>query len=128
MEEALLSLIRADSAVAAMLAGRVNWLRRPQQDGDLPACTLQRLGGLRGYHMTNPDGLVQSRVQVDVWGKTYESAKMAARSILGAVNGYRGGVFQGIFVDTERDLPDETNDANQRLFRVSIDLLIWHSE
>lgn len=128
MEEALLALIRADGTVTGLLGARINWVRRPQADTVFPACTLQRVGGNRKYHTKAPDGLVQSRVQVDVWAKTYGATKTALRAIQSSVDGYRSGIFQGIFIDSERDFPDEINDANIRLFRVSTDLTIWHTE
>jgi len=132
MEDSFLALVRADVSVADILGARIHWVRRPQDQDALPACVLQRITGLPGYHTKGPDGLVKSRVQIDVWGETYTSCKAAARSIISAISGYSGEVsgtkFQGIFIDGNRDMPDEDNDANNRLFRVSIDALIWHTE
>ncbi len=78
--------------------------------------------------MAAPDDLVESRVQIDIWGQSYSDAKLAMRSVMAVVNGYKSGIFQGIFIDGETDMPDETNDANVRLFRVRVDLQIWHIE
>lgn len=128
MEEALLALIRGDAGVQSLLSDRINWVRRPQADSTFPACTLTRVDGLRNYDTKAPAGLVETRIQVDVWGTSYGSAKLATRAILSVVNGYKGGIFQGIFIDGETDMPDETNDANVRLFRVRVDLQAWHTE
>lgn len=128
MEETLTTLLLTNSSVTGLLGDRVNWVRRPQADGTFPACVLQRVDGERQYHTKAPDGLVASRVQIDVWGETYASAKNAMRAVLAVLNGYRSGSIQGAFIETERDLPDETNDANVRLFRCSADITIWHTE
>lgn len=132
MEEAFLKLIRDDAGVQAQLSSRVHWLRRPQSESIYPTCILQRISGDRKYHMQAPDGISSSRVQIDVWGKSYSAAKLAARAIIAVLTGYKGTVlttkFQGIFIEGERDLIDEENDANERLYRVSVDALIWHNE
>ena len=132
MEEALIAILLANSGVATSLGTRVNWVRRPQEADVFPSCILQRVSGQRQYNLQASDGLVNSRVQMDVWASTYISAKTASRAIVAALTGYKGTVgntkIQGIFINGERDLPDEDNDANNRLYRVSIDALIWHTE
>ena len=130
MEEALLALIRADAAVTTALGTRINWLRRPQEDTDYPAATLQVVNRLPGYHSKGRDGLTQSRVQIDVWAVSYAAAKTAMRAVQNVLSGYSGtnaGVtFQGIFVESERDTPDEEASGNKRLFRITTDLQVWH--
>lgn len=132
MEEAFLALIRGDTAVSAVLSKRINWVRRPQSENSYPACRLQRVSGSPKYNMKTPDGLSQSRVQLDIWAETYAASKQAQRSIVAVLSGYRGMVsgirFQGIFIENIRDLADEEIDSNKRLFRVSFDALIWHTE
>lgn len=128
MEAALMTLLLADAGVTAQLGARINWLRRPQAEDGFPAAVLQRVAGARDYHMGAASGLVSSSVQVDVWGETYAAAKLASAAIVAAVSGYRAGTIQGIFVEAERDLADETADANIRLFRITLDLQIWHTE
>jgi len=130
MEEELLALIRADAAVQTALGDRINWVRRPPKD-QLPGATLQRIGGDRGYHMKGPDGLVRSTVQADVWGLKYEDAKLGTRAVQNSIDGFRSAQpdtrFQGIFIETERDMPDEELDG-LKVFRVSTDFTIWHTE
>ena len=128
MEESLLALFRNDPAVNSILGSRIDWVRRPQEDTVFPAATMHRTGGNRQYHTIAPDGLVETGVQIDVWAEKYSSAKLAARAVMSVINGYRTGEFQGIFIEAERDLPDESLDGNNRLYRVSIDLIVWHTE
>lgn len=132
MQEALLALLKADSGITARLGARINWGRRPQSDDTYPACLLQVVSQQPGYNFSAPDGYAQTRVQIDVWGETYGATTLAVRAIKSAISGYRGtqsGVrIGGIFIDGQRDLPDEEVDQNKRLFRVTLDALIWHSE
>ena len=130
MEEDFLSLVRADASVTALLGNRINWIKRPQEDTIFPACVLQRVGGSVGYHSKAPDGLVDSRVQCDVWAHTYGAAKIAMRAIQAVISGHSGTVggtvFQSVTIDSERDLSDEDQSINNQLFRVSADFRIWH--
>lgn len=132
MEEAITFLLLGDAGVTALVGNRVHWLRLPQSVGEKPYINLQRVTGRRDYRMQGASGLVSSRLQIDAWGETYSSAKHSARAVIAALSGYRGIVngteIQGGFVDTERDLNDaDAGDVN-RLYRVSVDIEIWHSE
>ncbi|MEW9838237.1 hypothetical protein [Mesorhizobium marinum] len=44
------------------------------------------------------------------------------------MSGHRAGIFKGIFIDSERDLPAADAGEVNQLFRVSIDLIIHHGE
>ncbi len=128
MEELVTNILLGDSGVTGLFGDRINWVRRPQGDNQYPALCLQRIAGQRMYYMGGADGLVHARIQLDVWGQTYAEAKNGIRAALGALSAYRGGVIQGSFVDSERDMPDELNEASVRLFRVTADIEIWHTE
>jgi len=128
MEEELLAYLLATSTVTDQVGTRINWSRRPQQDTTFPACVMQRVAGARQYHMGAADGLVDARVQFDVWGETIAATKVAARAIIAALNGYTGTLLKGCFIETERDSIDETNDGNVRLYRTTFDVAIWHTE
>lgn len=127
LEEDLRSLILAGPGIPA----RVYWVQRPQA-GDLPAIVLQRITGLPDYHMQGPSGLVESRVQADVWALGYGDAKFLARALIDHVSGFRGTQgttnFQAIMIDGERDLFEGGSNDADRYFRVSIDLMIQHNE
>jgi hypothetical protein len=121
MEEALTALL------ANVAGGRRHWVRAPQ-NVTKPFIVLNRVSGGRDYHMQGPSGFVTSRVQCDIYGETYTSAKTTARALVAAVSGHRGPLIQGVFIDAERDLPAEDSGTVKNLFRVSIDLNITHSE
>lgn len=121
MEEAL------RAALASVAGGRVYW-GRAEQGAAFPYVVLNRITGIRDYHTRGPSGYVQSRVQVDCYAETYLAAKGAARSVSAIMNGYSGGDIQGVFIDSERDLPAENAGPADYLFRVSLDLMIHHVE
>lgn len=137
MEEDFRTLLLTGGGSPPPLAGlvgtRVYWNERPQATA-LPSVTLTRITGIPQYEMSAVSGLVMSRVQVDCWGQTYAAAKGVARAIKAAASGFRGTaggtVFQGAFVDAERDMELEPtiDNAAERFHRVSLDFLIWHDE
>lgn len=130
METALIQFLLAQPGLAVIVGPRINWSARPQADS-LPAVVLFKMPGSgRDKHMKGRSGLVESRVQIDCWGKTYLSAKAVADQVLlasDALPGLRSGIdFQGVFPEGDRD--DYEGDLPSRLYRTSFDLRIWHSE
>jgi hypothetical protein len=81
-----------------------------------PRAVFFRTSGVRDMHMGGK-GNMQSRVQIDCYGKTYAEAIGASREIREALEGYRGGPIQGAFLDSVRDQFDD--DAGL-LHRVSL--------
>lgn len=116
-----------NTLMVSIAAGKLYWVRAPQKTAR-PYVILNVIDKPRGYTMKRQDGLTQSRVQADVYADSYSSAKAVARSIDTLLSGYRGGKFQGVFVDSERDLPAETAGSVTPLFRVSLDLMIHYGE
>lgn len=115
------------SALLATAAPRRFWGRAPQAAPQRPYVVLSRVSGVRGYHNQGDDGLVASRVQIDVYGDTYSAVNATANGIVTTLSGYRGGTIQAVFIDSERDLTGiEGGDPNE-LFRVSIDLIVHHT-
>ncbi len=122
MEKALTALL------ASVAGGRRYWVRKPQREPARPYVVMQRISGVHDYHLQGPSGYVASRVQIDCYGDTYDSAASTAGAVRGVLSGHRGGVFQGIFLDGERDLPAADAGEVTNLFRVSLDFMIHHSE
>ncbi len=121
MEETLTGLL---SGVAG---GRRFWGRAPQTTAR-PFVVLTRIDGARDYHMRGPSGYVASRVQIDCYGDTYGAAKTAARAVIDALSGHSGQAIQGIFIDSERDLPATDAGEVNHLFRTSVDIMIHTQE
>lgn len=121
MEEALTTLL------ASVASGRRYWVRAPQ-GATLPYVVLNIVSGVRDYHTRGASGYVQSRVQADCYGATYSTSKTTARALRAATSGVRGGNIQGVFIESERDLPAEDAGPVNNLFRTSVDLIIHHKE
>lgn len=121
MEELLTTLL------APVAGGQRHWVRAPQKTQP-PYVVMNRITGLRDYHMLGASGLVTSRVQIDCYARTYSEAKTVARSASAILSGYRGGGVHGIFLDNERDLPASDSGEVNHLFRVSLDFMIHHQE
>lgn len=121
MEEMLTALF------AALAGGQRYWVRAPQ-DASRPYIVMTRISSVRGYTMQGDDGLPQNRVQVDVYADIYTDARDISQQIIDLASGYRSGDTSGIFVDGRRDLPASDAGEVAHLFRVSIDLMVWHRE
>lgn len=124
MEAALLAKLLASAGVTALVSTRINWSRRPQGEA-LPAIVLHRIDGQPDYHHAGRSGLVQSRVQVDIWAASYGSAKAIARAVETAITAQtftQGATrFDVILIADERD---STFDETTPLFRTSLDLIV----
>ncbi|MDP2358017.1 MAG: DUF3168 domain-containing protein [Beijerinckiaceae bacterium] len=127
MEEAFVAHLLASPA-AALVSNRIHWLQRPQASA-VPAVTLTRVSGVHNYHHGGDSGLMESRVQVDAWAKTFAGAKEVSRAIVAHLTGAtfeQGGIrFQGAFVDGERDTFEA--DVNPPLYRTTVDFMLWHT-
>lgn len=115
-------------ALILPVAPRCYWARAPQAPVPArPYVVLHRISGVRGYHMQGGDGLIQSRIQMDIYGDSYGSCRAQADAIMGVLSGYRGGIFRGVFIDSERSLPPEAGDPAE-MFRLSVDVMVHHTE
>lgn len=130
MEEALLALLTGSAGVTALVpAGRIVWASRVGPT--LPAIVLWTVSARPDYAMAGANGLVVALVQIDCWGSTYAQAKSTARAVKAALSGHRDGVFQGLFVEGERD-SFEAGDgappdaAPTGFHRTSLDVRAWH--
>lgn len=121
-----MALLLNAAGVTALVSTRIYWGRKPQSDPARPYVVLQRVGGTRDYHSQGASGYVASRVQLDVYGDTYTSTKKATRAAITGLSGHRGGIFQGIFIDSERDLPAADAGEVTNLFRTSVDIMVHH--
>lgn len=134
MEESLISyLLAPGSQVASACASRIYWVLRPQGT-TAPALVLNVISTVPDYVMSAPAGgqrLTESRVQCDAYAPTYASAKEIIRALNARLSGAtftQGAIeFQGAFVDGERDSYEAMPNSSDRLFRTSVDFLIWHT-
>ena len=123
MEEEIRALLRAAPAVAAHVAGRVNFGAHPQA-APFPALVLNTVGDVEGIDLDGRAGIASARVQVDCYAATYGAAKLLSRAVLATLNGHTGGpaaVVQGIAPAGSRDGRETGANEAAQPFRVSID-------
>ena len=130
MEEALSAYLLADAGLTALVENRVNWNARPQAQAS-PSVVLTRVGGTRDYTMSGASGLVESRIQIDCWGKSFGSSIGVSRAVTAALSGLQttiGGIrLHGSFLESERQ-SYEQGSGGEDFHRVSLDFIIWHKE
>lgn len=127
MEEAFAALLLNDTAVSALVGQRVNYLKHPQGQ-PYPAIVLNVIDDGAGYTLEGEDGLDQGRVQVDCYADDYASAKTLSRTVRAVLSGYRGGDFQGIFLDGSGDRYSGASNDITTPSRVSMDFMTnWKS-
>lgn len=127
MEEAFVALLLGSPAIIECVEDRVFPVVRPQ--GSLLPCLVYN-GFSREQVMTTTGAanLSSRRVQVDAWGKTYADVKALERAVNARLIGFTGVVagveFQGIF-DNGGGGDGFENAPPDRLYRVSLDFLVW---
>lgn len=105
-EQAFRDLLIGDAAIIAIASSRVAWGVRPQESA-IPAITLTVASRVERYVQTGRVTLQAIRVQVDCWAATALAAKTLAKEVRQLLSGYRGGDFDGIFLDSANDVPRE---------------------
>lgn len=131
VEEPIIARLLAAVAVAALVSTRVYPVSRLQGSA-LPAITVQRIDGAPLLTDEGASGLENPRIQIDCWGSSYGSAKTVARAVVANINAF-DGTLSGVNIplielEAERDMPREAGaNANEYLFRTSLDFQIWRS-
>jgi len=126
MEEDFRALLLNDSGVSALAGSRVNWGAHPQGQ-PLPGVVLHVIGGNDEPTLEAPDGLTQGRVQVDCYADTIGGAVGLGRAVRAALNGHKGGDFQGIFHAATRTGREGGGDTD-RPFYVQLDFTTHYQE
>lgn len=123
MDEALHALLIADPAISGRISGRAFWGMAPQGEA-LPALVMTVISGRDAPHLTGTDGLWRYRVQIDCYGIDRPAARLLSRDVIALLNGYSGGGFNAVFLDTVRETFESA--AVDRPTRISLDFnIIW---
>lgn len=127
MERALFELLKT------LASGRVYALRAPQSS-KTPFVIFQRVESERWRSINGPSGIVQARVQIDVYADAPYDARDLAAQIEGILDGYRGTVnydggsvrIGGVSLEDESDLIDQTEEP--LLFRNTARYLVTFAQ
>ncbi|HOA28100.1 MAG TPA: DUF3168 domain-containing protein [Arachnia sp.] len=135
--DAIIARLLADPAVASAVADRITPHWAPQ-GVEPPYIVVSQISATRPHHMGGPSGLVEARVQVDVFAEARAACEALASDVRRALDGYRGAVSAGAstlilqqcHLDNELyelESWDEYAEA-PALARVTQDYLIAHHE
>lgn len=127
MEEALLNYLRSYAPLTALVASKSFWMVLPQGYVQ-PYLLLSVISSIPNVVLDGETGLAQTRVQFDAYSKEYLTSKNVGRAIQDRLGGKRftnAGIMFRCFKDSERDT-FETEATPDKLFRTSLDYLIWH--
>jgi hypothetical protein len=128
-ESAIVAMIAAQPTITAIIAARVYPVILPE-DYDAPAVQYTIVDGPRTMTQDGPVGLVQLRVQFDLWATTYAGAAALRDAFCAALNGHEG-VHDGTHVhlvevinegDAYQDPLDSTDSSD---FGKRVDCYIW---
>lgn len=132
----LRAYLLADGSISSAVGGsRIHPIKLPQgQTTDSIVYT--RISAQGDHHMEGASGLVRTRIQIDCYSLSANSAVTLANLVKERIDGFRGDMawdenspanavtVQGIFFDSER----ESFDDLTKLYGVSRDYLVWFKE
>jgi hypothetical protein len=133
LETVLYTRLSGFAGLSALVSSRVYPLE-PPQNPTAPYVTYQRVDEQVLMGMTQDHGMTAPMVQVDCWGETYASARSVAAQVRSALKRWSDAATNPVVLDSflrsSRDMgrDGEVNDAEPRLFRMSLDFEIWHRE
>lgn len=100
--------------------GRINWGEHPQ-DMAGPYVVLHMISRTGGHTQQGPNGLWQSRVQVDCWSPRFLEMLDMGGAVIRTLDGHRGGLFQGIFFSSMTATREDDENAGEPIFRARLD-------
>lgn len=134
LETAIINRFKQDSALNALISGRVYPVTYPQ-GATMPVVIYQQTGKIPEQTHDGPGGTCESRFQISAFGDSIGQAKNVASKIHAALKPWMVSPTQvedlyigGVFLENELDLhnPEEVEHANT--FQVLGDYLFLHSE
>ncbi len=128
MEDGLFSFLSGEQTISDLVGSRIFPLKLPQAV-TYPAVTYQRIDTERIRSFGGPSGLAHSRIQLDLWDKTYSGVKALADAVRRVLDGFKGLMgaedIGGVSLLSDSDSPFE---SGVEVFRLSQDYSIWHKE
>lgn len=126
MEEELYALLHSSERVFSLAGHQLYWGIAPNT-AKLPHLVMTVVSGAEGMTLDGPDGLFQGRVQIDCCGAKRPAAQQLSLAVLDLLQGYAGGGFQGVFLDSSREDVDAA--AQGRAARISHDFNVnWSAD
>lgn len=128
MKVDLRTLLVGDANLSALIGDRVYWVAR-DKEGGVPCVVLFVIDGPPDYHLNGPSGLVQSRVQANLYAETYTDVDALERAFMAAIVTADAATpvtdtIHALSIDNRRDLTDTSQP--DYLFLTTVDLMIDH--
>ena len=135
-EEAIITLLEADSAVTNKVSTRIYPEYGPQNPV-FPFIVYTRILANHEHHMTAASGLVFPRIELVMFGERYMQVVNLATAVREALDGYRGTVTVGAdslvialcHLDNDQSAALEPSDGREMPIRsITHDYLVAHAE
>ena len=114
-----------DGVLGESVAGRIYPVRAPEEaerDAKQDPVVIYTVDGeTRGRLFCGTDDLRTRTVRVDVYSHDYDTASAISDTLSVALDGYRGGAFSPVFVESVVDL----GDVEPGIYRRELVLTIW---
>lgn len=124
LADGIFALLSGESTISAIVADRVYPLLVPE-GVTLPAMTFQFPAG-RSYPTFKTSGLQMLRMQVDVFGETYEDANAGREALRKFLNGYQGTLADGTKLqNVDLMAPGDTYEEYPRQFRCILEFYLY---
>lgn len=127
--EQIIALLLSTPAVTAIVGNRVRVLIAKQTDST-PYVVIHRVSDTRGYTYAGNDGLKDVYLQANCivskeHPQAYGLASNLAAALVSALDGYRGGAIQGIFIENAgRELATADAGEVNQLIGIAVDFRV----
>lgn len=129
----LVTLLQGSAGITAIVgsgtAARIYPLLVPESEpGEdiYPAISYQVISESRQPTLSKQNGLMQARVQINCWGRTYAGASALKEAVRNAIDGENTVFPAGCFIEDGQDTVEPSPDARPgRLYAKRIDAMIW---
>lgn len=112
-------------AVTALTGPRIEWGQLAQGAG-LPAVVLTKVSEVRAMTMNGPSLLIEGRIQVDCYARTYGSAVALSRAVTNVLHAHTDSTLRLIWFSGSRETREGGSNEAERPWRVSLDFnLAW---
>jgi hypothetical protein len=129
VESEFRALLTSDTALTALVPATSIVFGDAAQGVAYPIVSCYVVSGAENMTYAGPDGLLQSRIEVDCYADDYSAVKAISRAVINCLQGYRGGNFGGIFHLTTRDDRSGGGNTPVRPYRTMLDFEVhWRSE
>lgn len=127
IEDALTSLLMADSTLRSIVSDRVYALRAPQKVVT-PYIVFTKVIEMATGTLCAQDPMVRDLFQFDSYATTYNASLLMAKALRKALIDFRGTVGDTYIASVRLDMEMQVLEPDPGLYRVSTSLFIWLGE